>query len=162
VHVARSLTIDLPSARNLAIGVVVIVAAVLVIVLGLQVAADVVFGGPLAQLARKSTLQELQLSGGITYVGRVESDADGWIRLADPAVIREQTGQGASASSATGYIVQALIADPFDMQGDVVVAERQVTSVGNVADGSSLAQAYERALHGGAQPTPSATGSPTP
>ncbi len=156
---SRSLTVRVPSARGILLGVLAVVAAIVLVGLGIRVGVAFVVGGPSAQLARGFALQEVHLVNGTVYVGHLVSDDGGFLRLADPAVVRQQTAtQTGDQAAAPQFVVQALFTDPFDLSGDITVPQAQVVLVGNVSADSSLGRAYSQAFQGGTpQPTPSPT-----
>ncbi len=154
---SRSLTLRVPTARTALTAIVVVLVAVVLIVAGVRIGWSLVSGGPIGELARGAALQEVHLANGTVYVGQLTAEDGGYLKLTDPAVLRQQASSEGASASASQLIVQALFTDPYDSTGPVLIPRDQVTLVANVTSGSGLANAYDQALHGGTQPQPTPT-----
>ena len=142
------------------------------VVLGIVVAVIVVFGvarltasilspSPVMDLASEGELHEVQLLGGAVYVGTIVTDDGSMLRIARPAIVRQEQAPAASpGTEGPRVIVQSLTTDPFGIAADIVIPLDQVAFVGVLQPSSSLAVAYSEAV-GLTQP-PAATPSPSP
>lgn len=131
----------------------VVVAAALLLFVGARVGQALFAPGPAASFATE--LQEVRTTDG-NFVGRVVSDDDDYIRLADPAVVTPLEVDGGTGEGQVA--VQRLATEPFGLVGDLLINREQVIFVGGVANDSQLARAYAEAS--GATPSPA--GAPTP
>jgi hypothetical protein len=148
-NVTRSLTVRLPSVRQLALAAVAIVAIAVIVFLGVRLGSQLASGGAVSLVAVDGGIQEIHILGGAVYVGRITSDADGAIRVAGPAlVLSDTTSSPAPDSGGQRLVVRALFTDPYDLQGDVLIPRDQVVLVGNITPGSSLEAAYLQAVEG--------------
>ncbi len=147
---ARSLTIKLPNPRRAALIAGALVLIVVGALIGVRVGAILLID-PLGGVLAEGDLHEIQLVNGQVFVGEVVQRGPDQLRLRDGAIVRQVPG---AAGSQADFVVQALSADPYGIQGDVSIAMEQLISVGVVDDASSLAGAYRQAL-GFDQSTPS-------
>jgi len=152
------LTVSLPSLASVARLVVAVVAIAAIVFVGLrifdavrpdQVVSDLAFNAPLQQVR---TVSEV-------YLGKVKSESDGYVRLVGPAVVREQPTASGSPSQ---VLVIRLTADPFDVDGDLLIPRENVVAIGNVARDSGLERAYRQAIGDLPQPTPGTPASTSP
>jgi hypothetical protein len=101
-------------------------------------------------------IHEVQLLGGAAYLGKIVGDDGSTLRLARPAVIRQE-GTPAASPGAAGprIIVQSLATDPYGIAADILIPLDQVTLIGVVHPSSSLGQAYAEAMGLTSAPTAS-------
>lgn len=133
--------------------------ALALVLVGIRIGTILLQTSPVMSVAAESELSQVQLIGGIVYVGQIINDDDGTIRLRDGAQVRQEAVPAASGQQAgTQIVVQSLATDPFGLTADVVIPMDQVTLVGAVSPASSLAQAYAQAMSG----SPAATPEPSP
>lgn len=151
---SRSVTVSLPSVSGIVRTVVLVVAALVLLAVGIRVGIGLLSPGPAADFGRDTGLQQV-LTTANTFVGRVVSDDGTYVRLAGPAIVRD-----ASSSGSSQLVVQLLTVDPFDLDGDILIPRSQVVLVGNVTAGSGLETAYRQAT--GELPTPTLGPTPTP
>jgi hypothetical protein len=114
----------------------VAVVGVVAFLVGRELAAD-----PEPDLVAPDTLVELHLENGRVFLGTYVTEASGMLVLSDPA---ELTGLGSSA----GLNVSALALEPTAFEGTVLVQRSQVSLLGAVRAGSTLADAYAEAVSG--------------
>jgi hypothetical protein len=156
---SRSLTLAVPSARQVVLAVVGVLVAVAVVVVGVRIGASVLSPSPVIRLAAEGDLHEVQLLGGAVYLGTIVDDDGATLRLARPAIVRQEQAPTASAGAAgPRTIVQGLATDPFGIAADILIPLDQVTLIGVVLPTSSLARAYGEAM--GLTPAPAASPSP--
>lgn len=156
---SRSLTLPVPSLRQVALTVGTVVVAILVLVLGIRLGSSLLSPSPIMGLAAEGELHQVQLLGGAAYLGRIVEDDGSTIRLARPAVIRQEQAPAASGSAGgPRIVVQSLTTDPYGIAADILIPLDQVTVIGVVQPTSSLGQAYGEAMG----LTPAATPSPSP
>ena len=146
----RSYTVRLPSARRLAAPVGIVAALLILLVVAFRVGMEIA-KGPVAGSVDRRQLQQIVVQGGTVYVGRLISETDGWLRIEAPTVLR-QNDQAAPGGSAPPLVVQALTADPFAIDGPIVLRREMVIAVGNVVNGTGLERAYQEAT-GTSDPT---------
>ena len=155
---SRSLTVAVPPPAQIARAIVAIVAAVLIVIVGLRIGGALLGPGGAKALSAGGALQEIHTTQGV-YVGQVVAEDESYITLRTPAIVREEP----AADGATGsgrILVILLAADPYFVAGDVVLPRDQVVLVGNVMTGSPLETAYRQAT--GELPAPSAAPSSAP
>jgi hypothetical protein len=156
---SRSLTLRVPSARQVGIALAGIVVAVVVLAVGVRLGASLLSPSTVTGLAREGELHEVQVLGGAVYLGRIVGEDGSVIRLARPAVVRTEANPAASpGAEGPRIIVQNLATDPYGIAADIVIPIENVTLVGVVQPTSSLARAYGEAM--GITPPPA--GSPSP
>ena len=149
----RSLTVPLPALRIIVWAVVALLAAIILLLAGARWGMRLV-ADPLSA-ALNGDLQEVHVSNGSIYLGRIVEVGGEEILLADPAVVRRAD---ATEAAAVDYVVQALLTDPFGVGGPVAVERAQIVMIGSVDLDSALADAYQRAF---AEPS-SERSSPSP
>lgn len=87
-------------------------------------------------------LQQLQTTLG-TYVGRMSEAGRGFLVLSDPVVVTRQNGGDGQADE---FFATPLTADPYGIDGPIVISEMQIIHAADVALDSSLADAYQAAM----------------
>jgi hypothetical protein len=152
---SRSVTVAVPSVSGIVRIVLALVVAVVLLAVGVRIGLALLSPGTAAEFADDGRLQQV-VTVTDTFVGRVVSDDGTYLRLRGPAVVRD-----ASSSSQGQLIVQLLVADPFDLDGEILVARSEVILVGNVLVGSGLETAYRQATGELPAPTPVPTAAPT-
>lgn len=156
---SRSLTLPVPSLRQVVLVVASLVLAILVLAVGIRLGGSLLSPAPVMRLAGEGQLHEIQVLGGAVYLGTIVSDDGSTLRLARPAVVRqEQTPAASQGAQGPRVVVQSLSTDPFGIAADIVIPLQQVTLVGVVQPSSSLYQAYSQAM--GLTPGPAASPSP--
>jgi len=152
-------TLSVPSAGRVLAAVVAVAVALALVLVGIRIGTVLLRTSPVMSVAAESDLSQIQLVGGVVYVGQIINDDDGAIRLRGGAQVRQEAVPAASGQQAsTQIVVQSLATDPYGLTADVVIPMDQVTLVGAVSPGSSLAQAYAQAMSG----SPTATPEPSP
>jgi hypothetical protein len=156
---SRSLTLRVPSARQIGLALAGIVVAIVVLAVGVRLGASLLSPSTVIGLAREGELHQVQVLGGAVYLGRIVGDDGSTIRLARPAVVRQEANPAASpGAEGPRIIVQSLATDPYGIAADIVIPLDNVTLVGVVQPTSSLAGAYNQAM--GVTPPPAASPSP--
>jgi hypothetical protein len=122
----------------------------LIAIVGFRIGSSLVSGGPVVQLSAGAPVQQIRTSTDV-YLGKVVSADGDYLRLAGPAILRQQQPQPSGGTSQ--LIVIRLTADPFDVDGDLLIDRQDVVSVGNVVRDSGLERAYRQAI--GDLPAPS-------
>ena len=151
---SRSLTLRVPSVRQvlLALGGVILAAALVVV--GVRLGSSILSPSPVMDLAAEGELHQVQVLGGTVYLGTIVADDGGTLRLARPAQVRQEQAPSASAGSqGPRIVVQSLATDPFGLSADILIPLDNVTLLGAVQPASSLAVAYREAM--GVTPAPS-------
>ena len=154
---SRSLTLRVPSVRQvvLAVGGVLVVLALLIV--GVRLGASAFAPSRIMDLAAEGELHQVQVLGGNVYLGMIVGDDGGALRLARPALIRQEQVPAASAGGqGPRIVVQSLATDPYGISADILIPLENVTLVGVVQPTSSLAVAYREAMN----VTPAASPSP--
>ena len=158
---SRSLTVPVPPLRRVGLFVVGIVVAIAVVLVVARLTASILSPSPVMDLASEGDLHEVQLLGGAVYVGTIVTDDGSMLRLARPAIVRQEQAPAASpGAQGPRVIVQSLTTDPFGIAADIVIPLDQVTFIGVLQPTSSLGAAYGEAV-GLTQP-PAVTPSPSP
>jgi hypothetical protein len=158
---SRSLTLPVPSLRTVVLAVVGIAVAIAVIFGVARLTASILSPSPVMDLAAEGGLHEVQVLGGSVYLGTIVTDDGSMLRLARPAIVRqEQVPEASPGTQGSRVIVQSLTTDPFGIAADIVIPLEVVTFIGVLEPSSSLAVAYGEAM-GPTQP-PAATPSPSP
>jgi hypothetical protein len=156
---SRSLTLPVPSVRQVALTVGTVVLAIILLILGIRLGATLLAPSPVMELAAGGDLHQVQLLGGVVYLGTIAGDDRATLRLTRPALVRQE--QAPAASGTTGgprIVVQSLATDPYGIAADVLIPLDKVLLIGVVQPTSSLGQAYGEAM--GLTPAPSAAPSP--
>jgi hypothetical protein len=156
---SRSLTLPVPSLRQVGLTVGAVVVALIVLIVGIRLGAALLSPSPVRGLAAEGDLHQVQLVGGAVYLGSIVADDGATLRLTRPALVRQE--QAPAASGTTGgarIVVQSLATDPYDIAADILIPLDKVTLIGVVQPSSSLGQAYGEAM--GLTPAPSAAPSP--
>jgi hypothetical protein len=151
----RSVTVALPSVSGVVRTILVIAVALALLAVGVRLGLAVLSPGPAADFGRGAPLQQVVTTTS-TFVGQVVSDDGTYLRLHGPAIVRDASSAGSSQ-----LIVQLLVADPFDLNGDILIPRSQVILIGNVASSSGLETAYRQATGELPAPTPGPTAAPT-
>jgi hypothetical protein len=141
--------VSLPPAARIAQVLAAAVIVVAVLLLGIRAWFALTAPSAAAQLAQAAPLQQVQTTSNL-YLGKVIGDDAGYLRVAGPAVVREGP---AASGQASQVLVILLSAQPFDVQGDLLIARDSVVAVGNVARDSGLERAYRQAIGDLASPT---------
>lgn len=126
--------------------------ATAVVVIAVGVAAGVFLtrgAGGLERIADEGQLVEIHIGTGDILLGIFEGEADGFVHLSLAATI---TTEPAASGEPPAFRVRLLGVDPYDLEGDVLIAREQVLLAGPVAAGSPLEDAYRQAL---GEPIPS-------
>lgn len=156
---SRSLTLPVPSPREVLVAIAGVAVALAVVFVGVRLGGTMLSPSSIMRLAAEGDLHEVQLLGGAVYLGTIVEDDGDALRLARPAVVRQEQAPAASdGSGGQRTVVQRLSTDPFGIAADVLIPLDQVTLVGVVEPSSSLARAYDQAT--GVTPTPAASPSP--
>lgn len=157
---SRSLTLPVPSLRTVVLAVVGIVVAIAVVFVVARLTESILSPSPVMDLAAEGELHEVQILGGTVYLGTIVTDDGSMLRLARPAIVRQEQAPAASpGTEGPRVIVQSLTTDPFGIAADIVIPIDQVTFVGVLQPSSSLGVAYGQAV-GLTQP-PAVTPSPS-
>lgn len=93
---------------------------------------------------------EIHLADGTVYLGDVTNESEAYLQLRGAALIVPEQG-----NAGTAYRVQPLTGDPYSLVGPVVIARDRVALIGVVSAGSAVERAYQDALAGAGEPTPS-------
>jgi hypothetical protein len=156
---SRSLTLSVPSLRQIALAVGGVLAAMALLFVGVRLGASLLSPSPVMGLAAEGEIHEVQLLGGTVYLGRIVGDDRSILRLARPAAVRQEQGPAASQSAqGPRIIVQSLATDPYGIAADILIPLDQVGFIGVVQPSSSLGQAYGEAM--GLTSAPAASPSP--
>ncbi|MCI0583584.1 MAG: hypothetical protein L0227_11975 [Chloroflexi bacterium] len=147
---SRSVTVPIPGVARVGRVLLVLVAAAVIALVGIRAGLWLVSPGPAAELTADG-LAQIQTTSA-TYVGRIVDDDGAYLRVADPAIIRPESGEPDAR-----LLVQLLTAEPFNVAGEILIGREQVVLVGAVAAGSGLETAYRQATGDLPQPT-----NPTP
>jgi hypothetical protein len=133
--------------------------ALALLILGVRLGAALLSPSPVMGIAAEGGLHQVQVLGGAVYLGTIVGDDGDTLRLARPAVVRQEQAPASSAGEAgPRTIVQVLATDPYGIAADVLIPLDQVTLIGVVQPTSSLARAYAEAM--GVTPAPAASPSP--
>jgi hypothetical protein len=151
--VPDSITVNVPSAQRALRVVLAIVGFVALLLIGIAIGTRIFAPEPFSGLATSGSVHQVRLASGAVYVGRITSSSGGYLRMADPAIIR-QGGTAPSASAAPLLVVEALSVEPYDVRGDLAIVIGSVDWVGDVRPGSDLEAAYRQAVNP-AGPAPS-------
>lgn len=114
--------------------------AAILLLAGAWIGTKLVSPGPVVGMPGE--LQQIETTGG-TYLGRVQAEEDGYLRLLNPAILTvEAVGEGADSQA----VVRSLRTEPYGLGSEILVSRAQVVFVASVADDSQLARAYARAV----------------
>lgn len=138
------MTVSVPSGQRLLVGIVAVLAIVVLALVGLRLGTALLSPGPAVQFSSLTDLQQVQTPAG-TYLGRVVSDQDGYLRVASPAIIRTQPAPSGSPDGEQQVVVQLLQTEPYGVAGDLLIPRDQVLAIANVADDAGLRDAYAQA-----------------
>lgn len=141
----KSVTLQLPSPRNLIRTVWILAAVAALLIVGIGVGNRLLTADPLTRLAEQGAIQQVRVIAGVVYVGRVTSADRGFVRLADPAIVR-QGGRGNAGSAAPQLVVEGLKVEPYDVAGELVIPVESIEWAGAVRPGSGLEAAYRQAV----------------
>jgi hypothetical protein len=111
---------------------------------GIRLGMSLVSPGPAAEFSTFTDLQEVQTSSA-TYLGRIVEDRDGYVRIAEPAIVRAEPVPSGSTDGEQQVIVQLLQTEPYGVAGDLLIPREQIVFIGNVADDAGLRDAYTQA-----------------
>ena len=156
-----SITLNLPSARRVVAIIAALTGFVALLLLGIAIGYRLLAKDPISVLATPGAVQQVGVSSGAVYVGRIVGAGDDYLRIADPATIRQ--GNAASdASPGAQLVVEALTVEPYDAEGDLVIPITSVQWVTTVRPGSGLETAYRQATGTvpGASTAPASSSSP--
>ena len=148
---SRSLTLPVPSTRQIALAVGAVLVAIAVVFVGIRLGTSLLTPSPVMGLAAEGDIHEVQLLGGAVYLGKIVGDDGSALRLARPAVVRQEAAAAASPGASPGaqgprVIVQSLATDPYGIAADILIPLDQVTLIGVVEPSSSLGKAYGEAM----------------
>lgn len=138
----RSLTVSLPSPGTLVRIVVGLVIVAVLAFVGYRLGATLTSRGPILDLASAAPLQQVRTTNDI-YLGKIVSVDDDYVRLVGPAVVRESPQASAQAAQ---IVVIRMTADPFNIDGDLLISRSDIQSVANVVRDSGLEKAYRQAI----------------
>ena len=156
---SRSLTLPVPSLRQILLAAGAIVVAVVLLALGIRLGASLLSPTAVIGLAREGELHEVQVLGGAVYLGRIVGDDGDTLRLARPAAVRQESAPAASpGAEGPRIVVQSLATDPYGIAADILIPLDNITLVGVVQPTSSLGRAYAEAM--GLTPAPGPSPSP--
>jgi hypothetical protein len=141
---SRSMTVRVPSGPRLLAGILAVLAIVVLTLVGLRLGASLLSPGAAAEFSTLTDLQQVQTPSA-TYLGRVVSDRDGYVRLTGPAIIRTQPAPSGSPDGEQQVVVQLLQSEPYGVAGDLLIPREQVLAIANVADDAGLRDAYAQA-----------------
>jgi hypothetical protein len=130
--------------------VLLVALGIALVYLGLKVGQALTDPGAARRLADPGKLQEVQLADGSVYVGALVGEEGDYLRLAGPAIIQSDQGQGGQQGQ---LVVQLMAAEPRSIAGELLIPRDQVLYLGNVTSGSGLETAYRQAT--GQLPRPS-------
>ena len=148
---SRSLTLSLPPAGTLVRIVVGLVIVVVLAFVGYRAGAALTSRGPILDLASAAPLQQVRTTSDV-YLGKIVSIDDNYVRLVGPAVVRESPQASAQTSR---IVVIRMTADPFDIDGDLLISRQDIQSIANVVRDSGLEKAYRQAIGDLPAPSPS-------
>jgi hypothetical protein len=151
--VPDSVTLNLPSARRVLTILAGLVGLLGLLLIGIAIGIRLLAPNPIGALATPGTIQEVGISSGAVYVGRIVSSGGDYLQIAEPATIR-QGAAAADASAAPQLVVQGLTAEPYDAGGELVIPIASVQWVTAVRPGSGLDSAYHQAMGPAAGSTP--------
>lgn len=152
-----SITLNLPSWRRVLRVLAGLVGFVALLLIGLAIGSRLLATNPINGLAAPGVVQQVRVLGGTVYVGRMTSSDGEFVRIAEPATIR-QSNAGPSASPGPQLTIDALGVEPYDIGGDLVIPVSSIEFVSTVRSGSGLETAYRQATGAGpATPAPSAS-----
>lgn len=156
---SRSLTLRVPPLRQIVLAVAGIAVAVVLLAVGIRLGASLLSPTAVIGLAREGELHEIQVLGGAVYLGRIVGDDGSTVRLARPAVVRQESAPAASpGAEGPRIVVQSLATDPYGIAADILIPLENITLVGVVQPTSSLGVAYAEAM--GLTPAPGASPAP--
>lgn len=155
---AHSITLSVPPASRILTLVGAIAAIAAIVIVGAWVGSRLIAPDPIGGLANPGGVQQIRVTGGAVYVGRIVSSSGGYLRLSDAAIIR-QGDTAADASPGPRLIVESLAAEPYDTGTDLVIPISSVEFATTVRPGSGLEAAYRQAI-GGAPPSPGSSAAP--
>lgn len=144
-----SITVHVPSMRRLGAIVVALVGLAVLLIVGVAIGTRLFPADPVSRLMQAGVVQQVRVTTGILYVGRVAARGETYIELAEPAIVR-QADTGAVPSSAPRLAVEALSIEPYDTGGDLLIPIASVEWVAIVRPGSGLETAYRQAIAGAA------------
>lgn len=154
----RSFTLRVPSARQLILAVAGLGLALVVVLVGVRLGASLLSPSPIMGLAGQGELQQVQLLGGAVYLGRIVDNDGSTVRLARPAIVRQEQAPAPSGAQGPRIVVQSLATDPYAIAGDILIPLDSVALIGVVQPSSSLGRAYGEAM--GLSPAPAGSGAP--
>lgn len=141
----ESVTFQVPSPRRV-IGTVGTLAAVgALLMIGIAVGNRLFAADPVARLTGQGAIQQVRVTTGAVYVGRAIGVDGNYVRLADPAIVR-QSGTDNSPSTAPQLVVENLTVEPFDVAGELVIPVESIEWAAAVRPGSGLEAAYRQAI----------------
>jgi hypothetical protein len=152
------LTVNVPPASRLIAGIVALAVVILVVLAGIRIGSALFQPDPAVSLAAAAPLQQIQTSSGV-YLGKVVGADGTYVRLARPAAL--QQSQSGETGSQPQLVVVRLSAQPFDIDGDILIERDQIVVIGNVVADSGLEIAYRQAF-GDLPPSSPAPATPAP
>ena len=156
---SRSLTLQVPSPRQVVLTVAGVLVALVLLFIGVRLGSSLLSPSPVMELSAEGELHQVQVLGGATYLGTIVRDDGMTLRLARPAIVRQEEAPAASdGAQGARIVVQSLATDPFGIVADVLIPLDQITLIGVVQPASSLGQAYGEAM--GLTAAPAASPSP--
>ena len=93
--------------------IVTVVAAVAIVVIGIRMGAAILAPTAISQVTADGRLNEVHVLGGTVYLGRIVDDNGGALRLADPAVVRQDSTPAPSGAASDG---PRLVVDPYSLE----------------------------------------------
>jgi hypothetical protein len=143
--VPDSVTLNLPSGRRVLTVVSGVLAFAALLVIGVAIGTRLLAPNPIDALTTPGTIQQIGTASGAVYVGRIVSSTGDYIRIAEPATIRQGSAVP-GASPAPQLLVQPLTVEPYDASGELVLSTSAVQWVTTVRPGSGLDSAYHQAM----------------
>jgi hypothetical protein len=153
--VPDSITLDLPSAQRAVRVILGAIGFVVLLLVGVVIGSRILAPEPFTGLVTPGAVQQVRVSSGAVYVGRILSSTGGYVRIAEPAIIR-QGDAAAGESAAPRLVVDALTVEPYDTSGELAIVIASIDWVATVRPGSGLEAAYRQATSTSG-PAPSAS-----
>lgn len=142
-----SITVRLPPLRRVIAILAWVVGVAVLLGIGIAVGSRLFRADPITTLVTPGAVQQVRVSSGAVYVGRIAGSGDDVLQLAEPAVVRQaDAGPSAGSSAAPRLVVEALTVEPYDSGGALMIPITSVEWVGTIRPGSGLEAAYRQAL----------------
>lgn len=138
-----SITLKLPTARRALVIITKLAGFSALLLIGALIGSRLLAPDAISTLATPGAVQQVRVNSGSVYLGRIVSSGGEYLRLADPAIIR-QGDTAADASPGPRLVVEALAVEPYDTHGELVIPITSVEWVTNIRPGSDLEAAYSQ------------------